>query len=83
MHAQPQPTETAQLAMPEIPPPPEAYLLAQLQESYRILQRLNVSFDKKLPDNVYMAIAHLHIEIVARTQRTAPNASEAACAPGK
>lgn len=64
--------EETQLAMPNIPPPPplppETYLLAQLQEAYRILQRLNVSFDKKLPDNVYMAITHLHIEIIARTK---------------
>ena len=78
--------DSAQLAMPEIPPPPpppEAYLLAQVREAYLILQRLNVSFESKLPNNVYMALAHLHIEIIART--TSPVAAvrkEAACEPG-
>lgn len=59
-----------QLAMPNIPPPPpppEQYLLAQIRDAYLILQRLNISFESKLPNNVYMALAHLHIEIIART----------------
>lgn len=80
-----QPDDT-QLAMPEIPPPPpppEQYLLAQVRDAHAILQRLSVSFGSKLPNNVYMAFAHLHIEIIART--TSPVAAvnrEAACVPG-
>ena len=69
--------DSARLAMPEIPPPPEAYLLAQVREAYLILQRLNVSFESKLPNNVYMALAHLHIEIVARSTP----AKEVSCNP--
>lgn len=71
-------TAETQLAMPDIPPPPppppppEAYLLAQTREAYLILQRLHVSFEKKLPNNIYMAMAHLHMEIIARTTPAAP-----------
>ena len=58
-----------QLAFTEIPPPPppEAYLVAQLKEAHTILSRLSVSFDRKLPQNVYLAMSYLHIEIATRT----------------
>lgn len=73
--------DSTQLAIPGIPPPPpppppEQYLLAQIRDAYLILQRLSVSFESKLPNNVYMALAHLHIEIIARS--TPATASEPA-----
>lgn len=57
-----------QLAMPEIPPPPpppEEYLRAQAREAHAILSRLHVSFGMQLPNNIYMAMAYLQIEITA------------------
>ncbi|MEW6330206.1 MAG: hypothetical protein AB1560_01965 [Pseudomonadota bacterium] len=59
-------TEEQQLAMPEIPPPPppEEYLRAQVREAHTILSRLSTSFGHNLPNNVYMALAYLQIEIV-------------------
>ena len=53
--------------IPPPPPPPEAYLVAQLKEAHTILSRLSVSFDCKLPQNVYLAMSYLHIEIATRT----------------
>lgn len=65
-----QPTARGQLTMPEIPPPPppEQYLVAQLRDAYAILSRLHASFEQRLPSNVQMALAYLHIEIVARSK---------------
>lgn len=51
---------------PPPPPPPEKHLLAELQRAYDILQALHFGFENKMPNNAYMAMAYLHVEIVAR-----------------
>ena len=56
--------------------------LAEARRAHSILQELFVA-QGHLPNNLYMAMTHLHIEIVART--TSPVAAvrkEAACEPG-
>ena len=60
-------TTEQQLAMPEIPPPPDGYMIAQVKEAYLILSRLNASRDRKLPSNIYLAMAYLHVELAARS----------------
>lgn len=63
----PLPLDGTQLLIVEIPPPPpppEEYLRAQVREAHTILSRLHTSFGMQLPNNVYMAMAYLQIEIV-------------------
>lgn len=50
--------------------------LAEARRAHDILQKLLVA-QGRLPNNLYMALAHLHIEIIART-----TSKEAACEPG-
>lgn len=52
-----------------IPPPPEQYLHDRCREAYSILSQLNTSFGQKLPTNVYMAMAYLHIQVVEGAPR--------------
>lgn len=41
--------------------------LEGLREAHRILQRLYCQQGARLPNNVFMAMTNLHVEIVART----------------
>lgn len=58
-------------------------LLHGLREAHDILQRLYVAHGVRCPNNVFMAMTHLHIEIIARSTPAAVAAcKEVACAPG-